>query len=895
MASVTYSGSFGGVAGSNGLTSTSTSCTGSPLPSNAVITGVTYTLNISAGGYSSSCIWNLSSFAVGGQGGSPYTYSDATMYDNEYTFSGNMAYNAADVGKFTGNSITVYANAYTTHSSTSYLWGWSITVNYQLPGSCSAPTTVSVAASTVDAGTSTNLSWSGAKAGSYNSITSYKVYRSTSASGTYSLLSTLSASTVSLTVTAPSSMGSSYYYKVAVVDKAYGNEVWSSAYATLTARTYTACTAPTSVSVSGTNVAPGAKMTLKWSGAAAGTNNAIAGYEIYRSTSSGSGYTKLTTVGSTSTSGSTTVTAPTTNGTAYYYKVLTVGTKSGYNSGQSTAYATLSCSFAAVGAPNTLKLDLTNVAPNAEATLSWSGASAGNNNAITGYEVHAATAVDGSYSLLTTVSTSATSGSATVNAPAENGTTYYYKVKTLGTLSGSDSALSDTYTSLTCTYSAPNAPTAVSVGGESALYVEPGATLSLIWSGASAGANNPIVGYDIYRDGVLYVSGLSDSTTSYDVSAHDTAGNSYKFTVVTKGAYSDSAQSLACVLYSYTDPTAPTELTVSNALPATGARVLLSWKGAAPGGYNDIVGYRVYRSATEGGTLTHVASVEGADTAMSCYVTAPSMVGAFYYFRVATVGSYSVGSVSDMSIAVGAREIADDDSVVDVIVPPPTRYPKRGFVFDSYDTAARGWTLAGWEFPEPEAQTNYVEVPGRSKGPLDMSTALTDGDPRYNGRELTVSLECSDGTRLEREVIISEMVNRLNGMRVDIIFPDDRTHYATGRLHVKKEYNDMAHAAVTVTATCDPWRYSRDETRFSLLVIEEPTTTILPNNGRRVIVPDVVVTGYGARVYLTCGEHEWVLGTGTHKLPEFALQQGNTVVTYHGVGTVNLTYREAIL
>ena len=52
---------------------------------------------------------------------------------------------------------------------------------------------------------------------------------------------------------------------------------------------YSDCTAPTTVKLSVTNPQRGQKTTLSWSGAKAGTNNAITGYEVYRSTTTKTG------------------------------------------------------------------------------------------------------------------------------------------------------------------------------------------------------------------------------------------------------------------------------------------------------------------------------------------------------------------------------------------------------------------------------------------------------------------------------------------------------------------------------------------------------------------------------------------------------------------------------
>lgn len=149
---------------------------------------------------------------------------------------------------------------------------------------------------------------------------------------------------------------------------------------------YTACTAPTSVTAANAAPSVGTTTTLNWSGAKAGTANAITGYIVYRSTSAGGTYSVLENVTSTSTAGSISVTAPSTMGSSYYYKVLTVGTVNGYNSAQSSAYATITAKVVtACTAPTVVEISPTTIDSGSAATLSWSGATAGTNNAITAY------------------------------------------------------------------------------------------------------------------------------------------------------------------------------------------------------------------------------------------------------------------------------------------------------------------------------------------------------------------------------------------------------------------------------------------------------------------------------------------------------------------------------
>ena len=193
---------------------------------------------------------------------------------------------------------------------------------------------------------------------------------------------------------------------------------------------YSAVTAPTSVSLSVANTYPGQKTTLSWSGAKAGNNNAITGYEVWRSTTSKtSGFSKLASTGKSTTSYS--ITSPSTNVT-WYYKVKTLGTVSGYDdSGLSSAVATLSMTSKAAVAPATVAVSKTAPEPDVSVTISWSGAKAGTNNPIDGYEVYRATSKSGTYSKVYTVSSSSTSGSYTDTAPQSG--SRYYKVVTVGT------------------------------------------------------------------------------------------------------------------------------------------------------------------------------------------------------------------------------------------------------------------------------------------------------------------------------------------------------------------------------------------------------------------------------------------------------------------------------
>lgn len=221
---------------------------------------------------------------------------------------------------------------------------------------------------------------------------------------------------------------------------------------------------------------------------------------------------------------------------------------------------------------------------------------------------------------------------------------------------------------------------------------------------------------------------------------------------------------------------------------------------------------------------------------------------------------------------------------------------KRTIQLGDYDTAAHGlWTLAAWSFPEPPVVETLVDIPGRYKGPLDLSTALTDGVPTYGARPLSITLESSEGTRLAREERIAAMVNQLHGQRVDFVLPDHPLHYGTGRLSIETLYNDMAHASVQVTGVCEPWLYAKGETVVPLQATTTAQTVRVRNAGAMPVLPLLTITGTGASFRLQYGVNNWTLGPGVYELPALLLAPGDHMLTYSGSGAAEIRYREAVL
>lgn len=246
--------------------------------------------------------------------------------------------------------------------------------------------------------------------------------------------------------------------------------------------------------------------------------------------------------------------------------------------------------------PTKVSVSTTNVAPSTSVTLSWSKAKAGGANAITGYIVWRADSVDGNYVNIAEISTSATSGSCSVTSPAANNTNYYYRIETLGTVDGYDSDVSDAFAILSTVYTAPSAP-ALTVPAS----VTPGSSISLSWTAAQNGTNNPVTGYQLQRradNGSWTTLVSSQAGLTYTDTTATTPGVVYGYRVrarasLMNGSWSDVRT--CTVVYVPSSPSIASAGTIYNPRPRI--LVTVSSGGSANNLYVSAPGYTPSRSS----------------------------------------------------------------------------------------------------------------------------------------------------------------------------------------------------------------------------------------------------------------------------------------------------------
>ncbi len=257
-------------------------------------------------------------------------------------------------------------------------------------------------------------------------ITSYKVYRSTT-SGAETLLTSGGCSGLGSVLTCTDSgltNGTTYYYKISAVNSV-GEGALSSEISYIPA---SVPTAPQNFAVSSGNQ----QLVLNWGAPLDNGGATITSYKVYRSTTSGA--ETLLTSGGCSGLGSvlTCTDSGLTNGTTYYYKISAVnsvgeGALSSESSATTFTTPTAPQNFAAISGKQKI-------------VLNWTAPSNNGGSSITNYEIYRG-ASSGGETLLAEVGSVLTY----TDSGLANGSTYYYKVAAkniigIGTQSSESSA-----------------------------------------------------------------------------------------------------------------------------------------------------------------------------------------------------------------------------------------------------------------------------------------------------------------------------------------------------------------------------------------------------------------------------------------------------------------------
>ena len=357
-----------------------------------------------------------------------------------------------------------------------------------------------------------------------------------------------------------------------------------------------------------TSAVPGlGQVEISWSAPASNGGSTITGYTV---TSTPGGFTAD--VSGTTTSATVTGLS---NGVSYTFKVVAINAAG--NSSNSSASSSV-IPFTVPGAPT----DISGVAGNEQATVSWSAPASNGGASITGYTV---TSNPGGF----TSTVGGTARSATVTG-LTNGTAYTFTI--IATNIVGDSTDSSASSSIT-PYTVPGSPTDIS-----GVVANGQATIS--WSAPTSNGGSAITGYTVTSSPGGYSATVGRTSSSATVTGLSN-GTGYTFTVVAiNAAGNSSASSASSALTPYTVPGAPTDVS-----GVVGARqVTVYWTVPTSNGGSSITGYVV--NSLFGGFSSTVGR-----TATSATITGLTG-GVSYRFTVTAVNAAGNSSASSASSAV---------------------------------------------------------------------------------------------------------------------------------------------------------------------------------------------------------------------------------------------------
>ena len=112
---------------------------------------------------------------------------------------------------------------------------------------------------------------------------------------------------------------------------------------------------------------------------------------------------------------------------------------------------------------------------------------------------------------------------------------------------------------------------------------------------------------------------------------------------------------------------------------------------------------------------------------------------------------------------------------------------------------------------QPEPKKNMVEIPGRTSGPIDLSSAVFGHltYPRITGSWEFVCKETSRTTRFDTYEAVRKW---LHGRTTTVATEDDPDHYFKGLFTVGEPKSKENTVEITIKYDLEPVRYNKDGT-----------------------------------------------------------------------------------
>ncbi len=183
----------------------------------------------------------------------------------------------------------------------------------------------------------------------------------------------------------------------------------------------------------------------------------------------------------------------------------------------------------------------------------------------------------------------------------------------------------------------------------------------------------------------------------------------------------------------------------------------------------------------------------------------------------------------------------------------------------------------------PKAKTIKIPVPGRS-GDIDLTEVL-NGGVAFENRNIEATFVMMP-TIENRRGLLTTIAKTVHGKVVKIFEPDIDTHYYIGRISVGALEDDHPVFRLPITAECEPYRYKKDLTVITEVVVG--TQIISLANEEIDTVPRITSS---APCTIRFKNAQWSINEGTNMIA-LVLSRGINELTVIGDTTITFEYQE---
>jgi len=214
----------------------------------------------------------------------------------------------------------------------------------------------------------------------------------------------------------------------------------------------------------------------------------------------------------------------------------------------------------------------------------------------------------------------------------------------------------------------------------------------------------------------------------------------------------------------------------------------------------------------------------------------------------------------------------------------------KGILFgDTHSYYDLNLILSKKEIPPAKAKTTYIDVPG-ADGSIDLTEA--HGEVKYSDRECTFTFSVLPSETMSWEEKMTEISNKLNGLKCKITLDNDEDYYYLGRCTVDSHSSDRKLMQFVVKAKVAPYKLKQYVTNLTFKLTETPKAVDITNS-RKSVSPSIECSN--DNTVIVFGTSTFNLSAGTHKILDIRFVEGNNSLTISGTGTVKISFQEGDL